>query len=213
MLQQNAYPVRMNKHSIVHGAGHAQQSTLNAQQAAELLGVHRNTVLNWLAAEPPHLKGDKVGREWWIPRSEIERVAQLDESHQRDWEASAGAAAWLGEWQSYLEVSAFGEIVASARELLRAWGDAETVRDGRVVAPVPKLEAVERQLQALMTAVQGLGKARSMRPFVRALRVEARQRGREFDDRIVQSVADIVAKAEGKGELPRDWVSPSERSD
>lgn len=45
---------------------------LNAQEAAEALGLHRNTVQAWL--REGRIRGERRGREWAIPREEVERL-------------------------------------------------------------------------------------------------------------------------------------------
>lgn len=42
-------------------------------QAAALLGVDTDTVKKYCNSKPPRLKGEKYGRSWMIPKSEIER--------------------------------------------------------------------------------------------------------------------------------------------
>lgn len=45
----------------------------SCQEAAELLDLDPNTVRNYCNGDPPRLAGEKVGRDWFIPKAEIDR--------------------------------------------------------------------------------------------------------------------------------------------
>ena len=49
---------------------------LNVMEVSEFLRVHPKTVSKWLSEGK--IKGVKVGREWRIPRSEIEKILKVD---------------------------------------------------------------------------------------------------------------------------------------
>ena len=46
--------------------------TLNATEAADALGLHRNTLQGWL--RDGRIQGEKVGGEWRIPAEEVARM-------------------------------------------------------------------------------------------------------------------------------------------
>jgi len=45
----------------------------NCQQAGALLGLDPDTVRRYCNSDPPRLFGEKIGRDWLIPQSEIVR--------------------------------------------------------------------------------------------------------------------------------------------
>lgn len=56
------------------------KSLLDIKEAAALLGVHYNTVYRWL--NDGSLRGVRLGPKLWrIPRSEIERMTQMEPEH------------------------------------------------------------------------------------------------------------------------------------
>jgi excisionase family DNA binding protein len=42
-------------------------------EAADLLGLSKDTVRHYCQGDEPRIKGTKLGRDWLIPRSEIDR--------------------------------------------------------------------------------------------------------------------------------------------
>lgn len=42
-------------------------------EAAERLGLNRDTVRHYCQGDEPRIKATKVGRDWLIPRAEIDR--------------------------------------------------------------------------------------------------------------------------------------------
>ena len=49
---------------------------LNVEEVAEFLRIHPKTISKWLSEG--RIKGVKVGREWRIPRSEIDKILKVD---------------------------------------------------------------------------------------------------------------------------------------
>lgn len=47
---------------------------LSLQEAARLLSVHEDTLINWSKHDPPLIKIVKIGHLWRVPRSEIPRL-------------------------------------------------------------------------------------------------------------------------------------------
>lgn len=45
----------------------------SCREAAELLGLDADTVRTYCHGDPPRLAAEKVGRDWLIPQTEIER--------------------------------------------------------------------------------------------------------------------------------------------
>jgi excisionase family DNA binding protein len=54
---------------------------LSLQEAARLLSVHEDTLLNWFRRDPPVIRLIKVGpRLWRVPRSEILRLRKQNKA-------------------------------------------------------------------------------------------------------------------------------------
>ena len=45
----------------------------SCREAAEILGLDANTVRTYCNSTPPRLVGQKVGRDWLIPKTELDR--------------------------------------------------------------------------------------------------------------------------------------------
>ena len=46
------------------------------EEAADFLKIHPKTISKWLSEGK--IRGVKVGREWRIPRSEIDKILKID---------------------------------------------------------------------------------------------------------------------------------------
>jgi excisionase family DNA binding protein len=49
---------------------------VSAREAAERLGVTKNTVIHWLVRDVLHGTQEAYGGRWRIPESEVDRVAR-----------------------------------------------------------------------------------------------------------------------------------------
>ena len=48
----------------------------NVEEVADFLRIHPKTISKWLSEGK--IKGVKVGREWRIPRSEIDKILKVE---------------------------------------------------------------------------------------------------------------------------------------
>jgi hypothetical protein len=54
---------------------------LSLQEAARLLSVHEDTLINWFRRDPPFIQLIKVGpRLWRVPKSEIARIRKQNDA-------------------------------------------------------------------------------------------------------------------------------------
>lgn len=72
----------MARHATIHGLIQQYADYLTPDQAAELLGVSVGTVYRQLQAGD--LAGFQLGRQWRIPRDEIEKFQQRTSAHSSD---------------------------------------------------------------------------------------------------------------------------------
>jgi len=56
------------------------QEALSLQEAARLLSVHEDTLLNWAKHKPPIIHLVKIGHRWRVPRSEIPRLLRQNQA-------------------------------------------------------------------------------------------------------------------------------------
>ncbi len=58
------------------------QQAYSPEEAARILGKPVETIRRWLRTG--ELKGSKVGRSWFVPRSEIERIIQTQRGGEEE---------------------------------------------------------------------------------------------------------------------------------
>lgn len=46
---------------------------LSTREAAEILGLNYHTLRHYCQGDNPRIKAEKIGRDWLIPRAEVER--------------------------------------------------------------------------------------------------------------------------------------------
>ncbi len=142
--------------------------TVNAGDAAKMLGVDRTTVSRWIA------DGSLAGCGWkgierTIPRSELERFSAVRESaEQRIYDANA-AAGMLDTWWRQRYRAAFGEL----RKTMEALEAAVAVEPE---IPIDQSDGQMAALQASIEAMERLKVTALVRPFVLEMVGDARQR-------------------------------------
>jgi excisionase family DNA binding protein len=143
--------------------------TLNATEAADALGLHRNTLQGWL--RDGRIQGEKVGGEWRIPAEEVARM-QKERSTLleagRGMEAAGRLLLSLSEKRWHRAERGMAEAMAEALEARTALteaqedNEAEEVVDTLRRAYLDRLEAVTSQAENLTQQGVVLEAARSL---------------------------------------------------
>jgi hypothetical protein len=145
-----------------------------ATEVAEIFDVDVATVTRWLrpdAGGEIKLRATKHGRDWHIPRAEVERLAAgADQAHKEAIDAY-GALAFLQRHALEEYRSAMAAVLATARDLIAL--DDEQVKH-RPARQAPALDAHFRAVE-LLKQVAGLGTA------IQRLTAETAKRRRTAD--------------------------------
>ncbi|MDB4916555.1 MAG: Helix-turn-helix domain [Gemmatimonadetes bacterium] len=92
--------------------------TFNAGEVAGLLGIHRNTVRDWIARG--RIKAEKVGRDWQVSADEAERVREELEKELTLANGEIRAAQLFSHFVKGHATAARAEIFRTASELSAA---------------------------------------------------------------------------------------------
>lgn len=56
---------------------------LSTQEAADYLGLDRETLRHYCQGNNPRIKAEKLGRDWMIPKEELQRYARERRQYTR----------------------------------------------------------------------------------------------------------------------------------
>lgn len=139
------------------------QMTLNAREAAERLGLHPNTVFDWL--RDGRIRGERVGRAWSIPIAEVERIRAQQIIDSDSGATAQNALARLDQaWRSRRRDAA-QQLVAAAQELatfVAEHPDAIDLNPALRRSDLEPATAFEQRLVAIMDGAAAMLAVRSL---------------------------------------------------
>jgi excisionase family DNA binding protein len=160
--------------------------TLNAQQAAARLGAHPKTVLDWIHSK--ELKGaKKVGREWLVPVTEVERKAK-EWQHLPELEvvhAAGDAAKYLAGWYDSNILTTTAQVIHACKLVAESFADLKQRKDTHAANVVlgERLETFNRLVADVAEAVAHLEGIKALRSVVVDAQGDASRLAREWDKR------------------------------
>ena len=131
--------------------------TLNAQEAAEALGLHRNTVQAWL--RDGRIRGEKVGAEWRIPAAEVARLQDERATLAEAGQGLQAAGQLLRDLAERRWNAAERATAEAASKMLEARSEAERALQAGEAGAVELAQDYNAQLDALAEQVDRLREA------------------------------------------------------